>query len=244
MNTAIFVNDDKIATASDDQTVKLWDLRIMRSPVCTINVNSGVNRICSINLNANGGGETGGDNTVYLGLPLDNRDVKVYNLNGERMLRLARNDRVGHRRLVTCLASYGNLLFSSSFDKLINCWSIDSNPTKSSTTSASSANKLTSSNNSTTTNNKENSNEHNNSHIDQSQTTGSAINNKSLDNGSWHSNLFRSTSPTTSTSQLTTTTSPVLTNSNPQQQQPLNIISQNNTKGINSLSKLAERIKI
>jgi hypothetical protein len=231
VNSAIFVNDDKIATASDDQTVKLWDLRIMRSPVCTINVNSGVNRICSINLNNNESNET-----TYLALPLDNRDIKIYNLNGERVLRMARNDRIGHRRLVTSLASYSNLLFSSSFDKMINCWSIDMNPSTSKSSSISS----TINNNKAQLNNKEN--DHNNSQV----------NDKSLDNSSsWHSSLFRSTSPPpSSNSHMVTTslTSPLIINSNSSSnnnsQQPLNSISQNNSKGINSLSKLAERIKI
>jgi WD40 repeat protein len=234
VNSAIFVNDDKIATASDDQTVKLWDLRIMRSPVCTINVNSGVNRICSINLNNNESNET-----TYLALPLDNRDIKIYNLNGERVLRMARNDRVGHRRLVTSLASYSNLLFSSSFDKMINCWSIYTNPSTSSKSSSS-----TNNNNKAQLNNKEN--DHNNSQL----------NEKSLDSSSsWHSSLFRSTSPQPSSNNYavtTSVTSPLLINSNSScsnnnhnnSQQPLNSISQNNSKGISSLSKLAERIKI
>jgi WD40 repeat protein len=116
VNSAVFVNEDKIATSSDDQTLKLWDLRIMRSPLFTINVNSGVNRICTMTT----------DDT-YICLPLDNRDIKVYNLQGERVLRLPRTNRIGHKRLVTSLASCGNLLVSASFDKQINCWSFDSN---------------------------------------------------------------------------------------------------------------------
>jgi WD40 repeat protein len=64
VNSAIFVQDDKIATASDDQTVKVWDLRVMRSPVCTINVNSGVNRICSMNLVDSGNLLSSGQNSV------------------------------------------------------------------------------------------------------------------------------------------------------------------------------------
>lgn len=124
VNSAIFVNEDKIATSSDDQTLKLWDLRIMRSPLFTINVNSGVNRICTMT------NFTSSDtiNETLLCLPLDNRDIKIYNLQGERLLRLPRTNRVGHRRLVTSLASYSNLLLSASFDKQINCWSLDSNP--------------------------------------------------------------------------------------------------------------------
>ena len=94
----------------------------MRSPVCTIHVNSGVNRICTMTPNF----EHTNPETIYLCLPLDNRDIKVYNLQGERITRLPRNSRgVGHRRLVTSVASYGNLLFSASFDKIINCWSLE-----------------------------------------------------------------------------------------------------------------------
>lgn len=137
VNSAIFVGDDKIATSSDDHTVKIWDLRVMRSPVCTINCNSGVNRICSMTMSVdNSSSET------FLCLPLDNRDIKVYNMQGERILRLNRNDRVGHRRLVTSLASCGSSLFSASFDKCVNGWSFDYNASKSSVVNkASSSNK-------------------------------------------------------------------------------------------------------
>lgn len=127
VNSAIFVGDDKIATSSDDHTVKIWDLRIMRSPVCTINCNSGVNRICSMTLSL----DTNSSET-FLCLPLDNRDIKIYNMQGERILRLNRNNRVGHRRLVTSLASCNGSLFSSSFDKCVNAWSFDYNASKSS----------------------------------------------------------------------------------------------------------------
>ncbi|CAF0788166.1 unnamed protein product [Brachionus calyciflorus] len=127
VNSAIFINEDKIATSSDDHTVKIWDLRIMRSPVCVINCNSGINRICTMNMSIDSN-----SNETFLCLPLDNRDIKIYNLQGERIIRLNRNNRVGHRRLVTSLASCNNLLFSASFDKCVNSWSFDYNPSKSS----------------------------------------------------------------------------------------------------------------
>ena len=129
VNSAIFVGDDKIATSSDDHTVKLWDLRVMRSPVTTINVNSGVNRLCVV--------QPVGSDQPLLALPLDNRDIKIYTLSGERLLRLPRAERSSasagggggggapHRRLVTSLASCGNMLLSASFDKLVACWSLD-----------------------------------------------------------------------------------------------------------------------
>lgn len=128
VNSAIFVSEDKIATSSDDHTVKFWDLRIMRSPVSTINVNSGVNRICTMTANSD---PSTNQNETYLCLPLDNRDIKIYNLQGERVLRMPRTNRIGHSRLVTSLASYNNLLLSASFDKFINCWSLDYSPPKS-----------------------------------------------------------------------------------------------------------------
>ncbi|RNA20626.1 WD repeat-containing 37 [Brachionus plicatilis] len=127
VNSAIFVGDDKIATSSDDHTVKIWDLRVMRSPVCTINCNSGVNRMCSMTMCVDSA-----SSETYLCLPLDNRDIKIYNMQGERILRLNRNDRVGHRRLVTSLASCGTSLFSASFDKCVSAWSFDYNASKSS----------------------------------------------------------------------------------------------------------------
>ena len=60
-----------------------------------------------------------GQSSSYICAPLDNRDIKIYNMHGDRVLRFPRNSRslVGHRRLVTSVASHGNLLFSASFDK-------------------------------------------------------------------------------------------------------------------------------
>ena len=68
---------------------------------------------------------------TFLCLPLDNRNIKVYNLSGDRVLRLPHSNLVGHRRLVTSLASHGSLLLSASFDKTVNCWSLDYVPPKS-----------------------------------------------------------------------------------------------------------------
>ena len=228
VNSAIFVGDDKIATSSDDQTVKLWDLRIMRSPVCTINLNSGANRICSITT-------TNPDSSTdtFLGIPLDNRDIKIYNLNGERMLRLPRSSHVGHRRLVTSMASHGSILVSASFDKTVNCWSLDYNPPKSS------SHKLSISN-SHNNNNKENSvNTEQNAQTIEQQKNGNLL-------------LHGVTSPQQS-SQTTAITSnqhsSLALNSVSMSQQhitPLTLITNNSTasKTINTLTKLTERIKI
>jgi hypothetical protein len=87
----------------------------MRSCIVNINLNSSVNRLCTIDY----------DQQPILCLPLDNRDIKLYNMNGERLTRLPRNNRLGHRRLVTSCASVQNYLLSSSFDKEVICWSLD-----------------------------------------------------------------------------------------------------------------------
>jgi WD40 repeat protein len=147
---------------------------------------------------------------------LDNRDIKVYNLSGDRIARLPRTSRIGHRRLVTSLACYGSLLLSASFDKTVNCWSLDYNPPKS-LASSSNSNKLT------TNQNKEN----------------------SINLAAGENTLVQSEqhllSPTPS--QLNASSSQLQVN----QQTPLNLITNNsavNLKSINTLSKLAERIKI
>jgi hypothetical protein len=85
----------------------------------------------SFNNNNNNNNNNNSDHSkdaTYLCLPLDNRDIKIYSLQGERLARLPRNNSrgLGHRRLVTSVATCHNLLFSASFDKLINCWSADS----------------------------------------------------------------------------------------------------------------------
>jgi len=241
VNSAIFVGDDKIATSSDDQTVKLWDLRIMRSPVCTINLNSGANRICAITT-ANNDGST----ETFLGIPLDNRDIKIYNLNGERMMRLPRNNRVGHRRLVTSLASHGNLLLSASFDKTVNCWSLDYNPPKSS------SHKLTANSHQLSikeNNNKENSvSEQQQQQQHHQQNGGQFIDNKK-DGLDLSRNLLLhgyNTSASPQSAVHNTQQNPISTLQN-NIMAPLTLITNNSTtstKTVNTLTKLAERIKI
>jgi WD40 repeat protein len=234
VNSAIFVGDDKIATSSDDQTVKLWDLRIMRSPVCTINLNSGANRICSITTtNPDSSTET------FLGIPLDNRDIKIYNLNGERMMRLPRNNHVGHRRLVTSLASHGNLLLSASFDKTVNCWSLDYNPPKSSSHKLQLAVKES--------NNKENSVNNNLGE----QTSGQLVEHKNGVDISRNNLLLHGivSSPHPSSNHQSSVS--ILNNNNTsvisqQLNTPLSLITNNSVsnKTSNTLAKLTERIKI
>lgn len=214
VNSAIFIGDDKIATSSDDHHLKLWDLRVMRSPVFSINVNSGINRICSMSVNSCA--ESPHHAETFICLPLDNRDIKIYNLQGERVIRLPRDNRAGHRRIVTSVASYDSLLFSASFDKYVNCWSLDYNPPKSSTSTFS-----------TKAMNKENSD-----FLNESQLNTSPIANNSRISEKPPTNQMPDTAENVSPKLI----SPI---------SPLSHITNNTgNKSINTLSKLTERIKI
>ena len=45
VNTAVFASSaDKVVSGSDDRTVKVWDMRNMRSPIAAIRTDSEVNR--------------------------------------------------------------------------------------------------------------------------------------------------------------------------------------------------------
>ena len=236
------MNDDKIATSSDDQSVKLWDLRVMRSPVCTINLNSGVNRICTIKLNNLEA--TSQSNETYLCLPLDNRDIKIYNLNGERILRLPRTNRTGHTRLVTSLTSYNNLLLSAAFDKQINCWSLDYNPPKSSNSKFNPH-----------SNNKENSlhlNDQPSTPNNHSQGDVTMISSHKRNESRLVSSSSSSPPPTYNISfnppphsASSLYTSPATSNSQSQSTPPFALITNSaGNKGVNPLSKLTDRIKL
>ena len=124
VNSAIFLYDNptsfnRLATSSDDHTCKIWDLRNMKQAQCQINLNSSINRLCTQ--------QNPLTNEIVLCLPLDNRDIKLYTLNGERIARLPRSSRLGHKRMITSICSKNNLLLSASFDKQAICWSIDYN---------------------------------------------------------------------------------------------------------------------
>ena len=44
VTSALFAGSDKVVSGSDDRTVKVWDVKNMRSPLAAIRVDSSVNR--------------------------------------------------------------------------------------------------------------------------------------------------------------------------------------------------------
>lgn len=72
--------DDKVVSGSDDRTVKVWDLRNMRSSLATIRLDAGINRLAI---------SPGG----VIAIPHDNRQIRLYDLQGQRIARLPRTSR-------------------------------------------------------------------------------------------------------------------------------------------------------
>lgn len=69
-----------MVSGSDDKTVKVWELRNMRSALTTIRLDSAVNRISV----SNGG---------IIAIPHDNRHIRLFDLSGQRIARLPRTSR-------------------------------------------------------------------------------------------------------------------------------------------------------
>lgn len=118
VTSAVFTREDKVVSSSDDRSVKVWDLRNMRSPVATIRVDSAVNRL---SVSSNG----------IIAIPHDNRNVRLFDLSGQRLARLPRSSRQGHSRMVACVTwADDNLssanLFSCGFDRRVLGWSVQS----------------------------------------------------------------------------------------------------------------------
>jgi len=116
VTTAVFAGTDKVVSGSDDRTVRVWDLKNMRAPLTTIRTDSSVNRLTVSKKN-------------WIAIPCDNRHVKLYHLNGERLGRLRRSNRQGHRRMVTSTAwvdsnSTACNLVTSAFDRKVLGWSV------------------------------------------------------------------------------------------------------------------------
>ncbi|XP_037311896.1 WD repeat-containing protein 37-like [Pungitius pungitius] len=117
VTSAVFTVGDNVVSGSDDRTVKVWDLKNMRSPIATIRTDSAVNRI-SVSANQR-----------IIALPHDNRQVRLFDMNGVRLARLPRSNRMGHRRMVCCTAwneeNQSCNLFTCGFDRQAIGWNIN-----------------------------------------------------------------------------------------------------------------------
>ncbi|KAM4605588.1 LOW QUALITY PROTEIN: WD repeat-containing protein 37-like [Polymixia lowei] len=117
VTSAVFTVGDNVVSGSDDRTVKVWDLKNMRSPIATIRTDSAVNRI-SVSANQR-----------IIALPHDNRQVRLFDMSGVRLARLPRSNRQGHRRMVCCTAwcedNPSCNLFSCGFDRQAIGWNIN-----------------------------------------------------------------------------------------------------------------------
>ncbi|XP_047994535.1 WD repeat-containing protein 37 [Leguminivora glycinivorella] len=116
VTSAVFTREDKVVSGSDDRSVKVWDVRNMRSALATIRSDSSVNRV-------------GVSSSGLIAIPHDNRQVRLFDLQGQRLARLPRSSRQGHRRMVTSVAWAEDIspninFFSCGFDRRILGWSI------------------------------------------------------------------------------------------------------------------------
>uniref|UniRef100_A0A6Q2YT97 WD repeat-containing protein 37 n=1 Tax=Esox lucius TaxID=8010 RepID=A0A6Q2YT97_ESOLU len=117
VTSAVFTVGDNVVSGSDDRTVKVWDLKNMRSPIATIRTDSAVNRI-SVSANQR-----------IIALPHDNRQVRLFDMTGVRLARLPRSNRQGHRRMVCCSVwneeNASCNLFTCGFDRQAIGWNIN-----------------------------------------------------------------------------------------------------------------------
>lgn len=118
VTSAVFAGCEKVVSGSDDRTVKVWDLKNMRSPIATIRTDSAVNRL------------TVSSSQNCIAIPHDNRHIRLYDIHGNRIGRLPRSNRQGHSKMVTSVcwseteAAVCNL-FSCGFDRQVFGWSIN-----------------------------------------------------------------------------------------------------------------------
>ncbi|CAN9503522.1 unnamed protein product [Ophioblennius macclurei] len=117
VTSAVFTVGDNVVSGSDDRTVKVWDLKNMRSPIATIRTDSAVNRISVSSAQK------------VIALPHDNRQVRLFDMSAVRLARLPRSSRQGHQRMVCCSTwcednSTCNL-FTCGFDRQAIGWNIN-----------------------------------------------------------------------------------------------------------------------
>ncbi|KAF3857827.1 hypothetical protein F7725_011028 [Dissostichus mawsoni] len=108
VTSAVFTVGDNVVSGSDDRTVKVWDLKNMRSPIATIRTDSAVNRI-SVSVNQK-----------IIALPHDNRQVRLFDMSGVRLARLPRSNRQVNN--TSCN------LFTCGFDRQAIGWNINIPP--------------------------------------------------------------------------------------------------------------------
>ncbi|KAF8357102.1 hypothetical protein PRIPAC_92097, partial [Pristionchus pacificus] len=106
--TAVKFSNDKVISASDDRTLKVWDTRNMRSAYSNVRLSSPPNHF-----------SVGSVNNL-IAVPMDNSNVCIYDLNGQRLLH-----RRCHTRLSTCTSwSDGSTLLTTGFDRLLISWKV------------------------------------------------------------------------------------------------------------------------
>ncbi|XP_063700279.1 WD repeat-containing protein 37 [Culicoides brevitarsis] len=116
VTSAVLTKDDKVVSGSDDRSVKVWELKNIRAALTHIRTESAVNRLA---VSANS----------VIAIPHDNRDVRLFDINGQRIARLSRTNRQGHSRMVSCVAwsedpSAVVNLYSAGFDKKAIGWNV------------------------------------------------------------------------------------------------------------------------
>ncbi|CAB3401618.1 unnamed protein product [Caenorhabditis bovis] len=115
VSSVSFTSSDRIVSSSDDATVKVWDLRNMRTALTTIRLSAAANRVAV--------SQTHG----ILAIPMDNRHVRIYDLNGNRLPKMP--NRRCHSRIVTCCAWLDDHpthnLLTSGFDRLVSAWKVN-----------------------------------------------------------------------------------------------------------------------
>lgn len=100
VTSAVFTREDKIVSGSDDRSVKVWELRNIRSPLATIRGDSAANRLAV-------------SSSGVVAIPHDNRQIRLFDMSGQRLARLPRTS----RQVKKCLAC--TRYFSTTPSKLI-----------------------------------------------------------------------------------------------------------------------------
>ncbi|KAK2565034.1 WD repeat-containing protein 37 [Acropora cervicornis] len=131
VRSTAFTTKDIVVSGSDDRTVKVWDLKNMRSPLTTINTDSSINSDSHVCLFAYLFRLSVSPVNNIVALPHDNRHIRLFDISGVRLTRLPRRNGQGHQRMV-CSTAWGEEtsakaccnLFSCGFDKRVLGWQV------------------------------------------------------------------------------------------------------------------------